>query len=391
MVDRRAMVVLIVAGLVLGAVGCRPKAGDPLNNASVETDDNGDGIPDCFSPSGWGRNAYTLSRVPDHRTGEWGARLDVTERTDGERLLAVTRDDNCSATTPEGGRFTAVAWYHSTVPVTMVAYVQRASGWALWYREWPSPPSANWAEVRVALPAVPPGVTAVSFGLAIGEPGYVVTDDYALEATDPAVPSPGQQPDCRDGYVGLTYDDGPAPTTPGLLDALAAKDARATFFLNGDQITDARVPTVKRQVAEGHVVGNHTWSHPDLTTLASDDEIRDQLDRASVRIVAAGAPDPVVFRPPYGAADARVRRIIAEKRMVEVRWDVDTFDFEGRPVDEIVRTTVEGARPGRVVLFHDRMPNTTAALPAIVDGLRHRGLCPGVVRPRGTGWAVVPG
>jgi peptidoglycan/xylan/chitin deacetylase (PgdA/CDA1 family) len=383
MVGRRVLVAVAVLGLLSGLAGCRPRAGDPLTNASLEDDLVADGVPDCFTAFGWGRNTSAFARADGARTGQWAERVAITARTDGERLLAITLDDACSPTTVEDGRFTAVAWYHSTVPVTVVAYAQRPTGWALWYRATPLPASATFREARVALPAVPPGVTGVSFGLAISAVGEVVTDDYALEPSDPAAPVPTPQPDCRDGYVGLTYDDGPAPTTPALLDALAGKGARATFFLVGNQMIPERQATLARQVAGGHVIGNHTWDHPELPPL-TDDEIRDQLNRTTWLAVASGVPRPTLFRPPYGATNDRVAALATDLGMAQVIWTIDTNDWQGVAVDETVRRALDGARAGSVVLFHDRMPNSVAAVPAVVDGLRTRGLCPGVIRPSAT-------
>jgi peptidoglycan/xylan/chitin deacetylase (PgdA/CDA1 family) len=379
----RWLAAVVVMAFVAGLAGCRPTAGNPLNNASLENDVEGDGVPDCFTPFGWGRHTFEFARVPGGHSGEWAGRVAITARTDGERLLGVTLDDACSPSTVEGGRFTAVAWYRSTVPVTVLAYAQRPTGWVLWYRGTPLPASPGFREARVALPAVPAGVTGVSFGLAISAVGEVVADDYALVPTDPTEPSPTAQPDCRDGYVGLTYDDGPSPTTPGLLDALAAKGARATFFLVGDQMIDARLPTIARQVAEGHAIGNHTWNHPQLPAL-TDDEIRDQLNRTTARIADAVDYVPRLFRPPYGATDDRVAALAMEQSMGQTLWTIDTNDWQGVAVDETVRRALDGARAGSVVLFHDRMPNTVTAAPAVIDGLRTRGLCPGVIRPSAT-------
>jgi endo-1,4-beta-xylanase len=191
--------------------------------------------------------------------------------------------------------------------------------------------------------------------------------------------------------VGLTYDDGPDPAqTPRLLDALRARDARATFFLIG-QNAGGNAPIVARQVAEGHVVGNHTQTHPRLPELTLEG-VRAELEAADARIVAAGAPEPILFRPPYGETNDDIAIVASQQGMWQVLWHVDTNDWrDGRTLDEIVAATLDGAGPGRVVLFHDRVANSVAAVPIIVDGLRQRGLCPGVVRPSGASWTVVPG
>ncbi len=171
--------------------------------------------------------------------------------------------------------------------------------------------------------------------------------------------------------VALTFDDGPGPDTERLLRVLAEKHVPASFFLVGRNV-EAR-PEVARATAEaGHLVANHTWDHPRLTTL-DDEEVRDELERTQSAITSATGLTPDVLRPPYGDVDARVRSIATRTGLRVVLWNLDTEDWRTKSTEETHRRVVEGARPGSVVLMHDIHSSTVDAVPAIVDDLRAQG------------------
>jgi peptidoglycan/xylan/chitin deacetylase (PgdA/CDA1 family) len=186
---------------------------------------------------------------------------------------------------------------------------------------------------------------------------------------------------CRSGRVALTFDDGPSPTiTPRLVRLLQRLDVPATFFVVGWRV--AAYPEVVRAIdAAGFTIGNHTWDHPDLTTLPRR-EIRRQVFRTRRALLDAGVVPSTLVRPPYGAADDRVRRILADLRLVPAFWTVDSLDWDGRPARRIRRGTVarvlDRGRSGSVVLHHDGVTNAPAmlaALPREVARLRAEGLC----------------
>ncbi|NUS03402.1 MAG: polysaccharide deacetylase family protein [Nonomuraea sp.] len=180
---------------------------------------------------------------------------------------------------------------------------------------------------------------------------------------------PGGRADClKVKCVALTFDDGPGPYTRTLLRHLAAHHAHATFFVVGQNV--AAYPEVLRQaVAAGHEIGNHTWSHPDLTTLTRA-AIRSQLARTDHAVEAAAGIVPDLVRPPYGAWDKRVRRL--ERRPL-VLWSVDTLDWRYRDTARVARVSLKRVRPGSVILFHDIHPTTVKALPRVLKGLTARG------------------
>ena len=171
--------------------------------------------------------------------------------------------------------------------------------------------------------------------------------------------------------VALTFDDGPGTQTPRLLEILAEKHVTATFFLVGENVEE-RPEVVRDTAAAGHLLANHTWDHPQLTTL-DDDAVRDELERTQDAIARASGTTPTILRPPYGDVDDRVRSVATRTGLQVVLWNLDTLDWKTRDAAETRRRTVEGARAGSVVLMHDIHAATVDAVPGIIDDLRAEG------------------
>jgi peptidoglycan/xylan/chitin deacetylase (PgdA/CDA1 family) len=148
----------------------------------------------------------------------------------------------------------------------------------------------------------------------------------------------------------LTFDDGPAECTSALLEVLARHDARATFFVIGQRAARRR-ELVRRIAREGHEVGNHSWSHPDLRALAPA-ALRVELERTSDAIERATGERPSLFRPPYGFTNRAVRDAASALGMRSVLWDVSTDDWL-RPGAGQIAAVLRAASPGAVVLMHD--------------------------------------
>ncbi|MFK0158426.1 polysaccharide deacetylase family protein [Streptomyces sp. NPDC090499] len=150
----------------------------------------------------------------------------------------------------------------------------------------------------------------------------------------------------------LTFDDGPNPNyTPHILDTLAKYDVRAMFFLCGECIVVNR-ELVARMAEAGHVVGNHTWTHPLLTTL-NRRAIRDEMTSTSDAIEDTYGERPQWFRAPYGAWNRAAFQLGAEMGMEPMAWTVDSTDWTEPGTRTIVDTIENGAAPGVVVLSHD--------------------------------------
>jgi peptidoglycan-N-acetylglucosamine deacetylase len=174
--------------------------------------------------------------------------------------------------------------------------------------------------------------------------------------------------------VALTFDDGPGPYTPGVLSVLEQLHVHATFFEIGEMLRYFSAAAV-RELRDGDVIGDHTETHPEMTTLSAHDQ-HEQLFEQIARIELLGGPRPVLFRPPYGSYDATTMRELQSLHLLMVLWSDDTEDYLQPGVSAIVSRALAGAHPGAIILMHDAggtRSQTIAALPTIIHRLRARG------------------
>ncbi|MFJ5225309.1 polysaccharide deacetylase family protein [Streptomyces sp. NPDC088400] len=197
--------------------------------------------------------------------------------------------------------------------------------------------------------------------------------------------APAQAAACN-GYVGLTFDDGPSTNTSSLLNALKQNGLRATMFNQG-QYAAASPSQVRAQVDAGMWVANHSYTHPHLTQ-QSQSTIDSEISRTQQAIANAGGGTPKLFRPPYGETNSTVRSVASKYGLTEIIWDVDSQDWNSASVDAIVQANARLTN-GQIILMHDWPANTLAAIPRIAQGLASRGLCAGMISPQ-TGRAVAP-
>jgi peptidoglycan/xylan/chitin deacetylase (PgdA/CDA1 family) len=189
---------------------------------------------------------------------------------------------------------------------------------------------------------------------------------------DPVVP-------CSRGLVALTFDDGPLSTvTPRMVRLLTRLDVPATFFMVGDRVADH--PELVRMVDRaGFAIGNHTWAHTDLTT-QTPRQARRALVATRRALLDAGVQPTDLARPPYGAVNDEVRRVITSLGLVPTLWTIDSRDWTGLTPREISKRVIGAVEPHRtnVVLQHDGVTNSPATLKALPDEvatLQERGYC----------------
>lgn len=177
--------------------------------------------------------------------------------------------------------------------------------------------------------------------------------------------------------IALTFDDGPhAGFTDRLLSVLAVHGVRATMFMIGRNVV--KHPGLARRAHElGHEVVNHTYTHRRLRDL-TEAQIRWELEAGAEAIARETGVRPRFFRPPGGEYDERVLRIAKEFGLTMVLWTADGGDFTtaagNPPAQTIVDKVVRESRPGGIVILHDPMPSTLAAIPEIVARLESQGL-----------------
>jgi peptidoglycan/xylan/chitin deacetylase (PgdA/CDA1 family) len=178
----------------------------------------------------------------------------------------------------------------------------------------------------------------------------------------------------EENHVAITFDDGPhAGNTPRLLDVLKERGVRATFFMIGKHI--AAEPNLARRVSyEGHDIGNHTYTHPKLPTLANtavEEEIRQAADEiGSVLNLRTGW-----FRPPFGELRRDQFEIVEKYGMKPVLGDVSTKDWSFPGEDHILKSFAD-ATAGSIIICHDFCTQTSDCLGRAIDELLHRGLQP---------------
>jgi peptidoglycan-N-acetylglucosamine deacetylase len=177
--------------------------------------------------------------------------------------------------------------------------------------------------------------------------------------------------------IALTFDDGPDPVyTPKLLDLLREKDVKATFFVIGKH-ADQYPEVVRRAWAEGHLVGNHTWSHYPLFCFLSPSRLRAEIERCTQSIRQSCGFHSRFFRSPVGLRHPLLAPYLESLGLEYVSWTVRTLDTFNKDSSVIARRILNKTRSGDIILLHDRLPGGTdamlQALPGVIDELRERG------------------
>lgn len=171
--------------------------------------------------------------------------------------------------------------------------------------------------------------------------------------------------------VALTFDDGPnASSTPILLDGLKERKVRATFFLIGENVEkDENEKIVKRMYEEGHLIGNHTYTHCNLSKLETG-EAKKELEQTDTVIEKITGKQPVFVRAPYGELPVDSEQ---DLNRIYIGWTVDPLDWMTEDTGAVVKAVVEEINPGDVILLHDCYPSSVQAAIRIVDLLQGKG------------------
>jgi peptidoglycan/xylan/chitin deacetylase (PgdA/CDA1 family) len=177
--------------------------------------------------------------------------------------------------------------------------------------------------------------------------------------------------------VALTFDDGPDPVyTPRLLDLLREKRVKATFFVIGKR-ADEHPEIVRRASAEGHLVGNHTWSHNPFFCFHTPRRLRDEIELGAESIRRSCGFRPRFFRSPVGLRHPLLAPFLERAGLEYISWSIRTFDTFTTNSNVLARRILDKATSGDIILFHDRLPRGTEAmlqaLPKVIDELRERG------------------
>ena len=195
-------------------------------------------------------------------------------------------------------------------------------------------------------------------GIGIGSVEYIRWCERSLPASADIPPE-----------IALTFDDGPHPVyTKKLLDGLRKRGVKATFFLIGENI-EGNEELVKQMAEDGHLIGNHTWSHADITKM-SDKQACEEITKTSELVRSIVGYDTEYIRPPFGAWN---KNLECGFEMFPVLWTIDPLDWKTENADQIVEKVMSEAKENAIILLHDRYEASVEAALRIVDLLKEQG------------------
>lgn len=169
--------------------------------------------------------------------------------------------------------------------------------------------------------------------------------------------------------VAITFDDGPNATwTPKLLEGLRKRGVKASFFVIGEK-AQANPEIIKQMYEEGHIVGNHTYSHVQLTRL-SKERAREEIIMTSQVIQEITGNYPLYIRPPFGSWDEEFESGLS---MIPVMWSVDTLDWKSKNADSVVKKALKGAKDNSIILLHDNYETSVEGALRVIDELQKQG------------------
>lgn len=169
--------------------------------------------------------------------------------------------------------------------------------------------------------------------------------------------------------VALTFDDGPHPEyTPQMLEVLKEQNVKATFFLLGEEVE--KYPEIVKKIhEEGHLIGNHSYKHEQLSKLTMEKACA-QVNRTNELVYDITGEYPSYLRPPFGDWH---EKLDCEANMVEVLWDVDTLDWSVQNHNRIVNKVLKNVQENDIILMHDGYETSVTAAKEIIDTLQKQG------------------
>jgi peptidoglycan-N-acetylglucosamine deacetylase len=177
-----------------------------------------------------------------------------------------------------------------------------------------------------------------------------------------------------DKIIAMTFDDGPhSSNTPRLLDILKARGVKATFYVVGDRCK-GYANIVRRIVAEGHELGNHTWTHPLQPNRWSREKLEPEIRMTHETLISLTGAAPKTYRPPGGAVTPdQIDWLLADFGYPTIIWAVDPKDFKVLNANIVQRHILADTDAGEIVLSHDLYRTTVDAMPGTLDGLLAKG------------------
>ena len=217
---------------------------------------------------------------------------------------------------------------------------------------------------KTLTPIILTGIFVLSFFWQISSVNYLNTGMNVVLNNPPETTKAEETP-----KVALTFDDGPHPVyTPKLLEGLRQRGVKVTFFVIGESAE--RYPEIIKQICEdGHEIGNHTYSHVQLTCISKEKAI-DEIEKTNRIISDACGTSPRYIRPPYGSYN---KKLSEETNLTPVLWTVDPRDWSVLNTQKVVSHVVNRAKNGDVILLHDIFDTSVEAAFQMIDKLTEKG------------------
>lgn len=179
--------------------------------------------------------------------------------------------------------------------------------------------------------------------------------------------------DTKEKVIAITFDDGPLlHHTPEILDILQREQAPAAFFCIGGRI-GGNESLLRRIDAEGHVIGNHSFSHHFWFDMFGPDKMLAELKQMDDAVERVTGKRPRLFRPPYGVTNPNLAKAIRKGAYTPIGWNIRSLDTVAKDKDQLLERIRQGIKPGAVLLLHDSMEVTVQALPSLIQQLKKEG------------------
>jgi peptidoglycan-N-acetylglucosamine deacetylase len=173
-------------------------------------------------------------------------------------------------------------------------------------------------------------------------------------------------PATLDKELAITFDDGPSPSTLAVLDTLKSFNAKATFFCIGKKIEE-HPDVMRRIIAEGHMIGNHSYSHSNWFPFYGSKTITEEINKTNVLISQFAGQSNDLFRPPFGVMNPSIAKAAASTKQIVIGWSLRSFDTSTKDKDKVVNRIKSKLRPGTVLLLHDDRLKTPHILESILQ------------------------
>lgn len=173
--------------------------------------------------------------------------------------------------------------------------------------------------------------------------------------------------------VALTFDDGPDPIqTPKVLKVLKEHQATACFFCIGRKI-EGNEKLLQQMVAEGHLIGNHSFTHSGLFPLYRLSRMKKDLQTCQSELERVTSQPVTLFRPPFGVTNPTIAKAVRQLGYTSIGWNIRTLDTQQPSPEKVLDRIRKGLKPGSIILLHDRMPDSGQLVKQILDLLKEQG------------------